>query len=277
MSSVQKYIAYALYIIGVAVFFLYILFPSDTLKTYIEYKTAELSPGIGMHIEKINPGLPPGITFSNAHILFMDESVVRFDRGRLSPAFLSMFSAKPAVNFDAAVSGGQVDGRLAGSLSGMPGIDARVQFSAIELQGLPILEKLYPARFSGTARGNVDYSGKGNATLNISGFRMDFDKSMMGIGHLDFSSINVEGEIEKDRMIVEKIEMTGSQFSATGNGTLTLRQPLEASRIDLSGSVEIHPQLIRSIGPLLPRQYLRDGKIPVRITGTLAQPQYLLR
>lgn len=279
MSRIQKYIAFTLYILGVAVFFLYILFPSDTLKTYMEYKAAEISPDIGLHVEKLNPGLPPGLLFSNTHILFMNESVIRLDKVRLTPSIVSILTANPAVNVAAAVSGGRLEGKLSRKISqNGRGVNARVQFSEIELEGITMLEKLYPARFSGTAQGQIDYGAeKGNAALTVSGFRMDFDDSIMGIGHLEFTSIDAISEIENGRMAIERVEMKGPQFSATGYGSLTLRHPFEASRIELSGTIDVHPQLIRTVGALLPRQYMRDGKIPLRITGTLANPQYSFR
>ena len=288
MDRVKKYAAYTLYIFGATVFFLYILFPVDTVKTYIESRAARVSPGMALYVESVRMGFPPGFFFSNAYILSGEEPVVRLDRGRFTPAYLTLISSKPAVNFTGEIAGGHAEGKI----SMQTGQDnralaTRIQFSAVDLQRLPVLETLYPGTFSGAAKGELDYQasmpaigrspGTGALMLEISGFRLDLDEDIMGLEYFDFSEITVEAQMANERLNVVQINLAGSQFSAKGNGTIDLRQPLESSRLDLEGTLEVHPPLMRHIGAFLPRQYRGDDTIPFRITGTMAHPRYSLR
>lgn len=288
MERVKKYAAYTLYIFGATVFFLYILFPVDTVKTYIESRAAEVSPGMDLYVESLSMGFPPGFFFSNAYILSEEEPVVRLDRGRFTPAYRSLFSSNPAVHFTGEMAGGHADG----TISMQTGQDnstlaTRIRFSAVDLQRLPVLATLYPGTFSGAAQGELDYQasigamgrspGAGALMLEISGFRLDLDEDIMGLEYFDFSEITVEAQMANGRLNVVQINLVGAQFSAKGNGTIDFRQPIESSRLNLEGTLEIHPPLMRRVGAFLPRQYRGDDTIPFRITGTMENPRYSLR
>lgn len=288
MGRIKKIVAYTLYIIGITAFFLYILFPANTVKTYIEYKIADLSPGVSIDIAAINPGFPPGLSFSDADILYRDEPAVRMDSARFSPAYLSLLSAGPGVKFSAAIAKGKVDGAIIMQTSGEnPSAITRMHFEDIDLKDVHLLSSLYPGRFSGLANGRLDYqgvasatsqpAGTGSAELTISGAKIDFENPLMGLDGLAFSRITADAEMKNDQVTINRMDMEGSQFSASGSGILSLRHPVASSRLDLEGVITLHPELMRSLGPLLPKQYLKNDEIAVRITGTVAEPRYSVR
>lgn len=288
MGRIKKIVAYTLYIIGITAFFLYILFPANTVKTYIEYKIAEISPGVGIDIDAIHPGFPPGLSFSDANILYRNEPAVRMDNAWFAPAYLSLLSAGRGVNFSGAIANGKVDGAIIMQASGdNPLAITRMHFEDIDIKEVKLLRLLYPARFAGLANGRLDYrgaapatgqpAGTGSTELTISGVKIDFEKPLMGLNGLAFSRITADAEMENDQMTINRIDMEGVQFSASGSGTLSLRHPVASSRIDLKGVITLHPELMRSVGTLLPRQYRKNDEIAVRITGTITDPRYSLR
>ncbi len=279
---IKKITAYALYFTGVTVLFLYLLFPSDTVKHYIIYQFSDIAPEVELHIERVRPALPPGLSLANAYILLNDETVLRVDGIAFRPYYLSLLSTEPTFNFTGTAAGGQFSGTiqmLKGD--GNHSFAARTHFADIDLQSVQLTAMLHPRSVSGTMRGDIDYagplSGKGTATVEIVGMQLTFEETLPGLDSLTFSRVNTTADLDQDRVTFNQIEMEGSHFSASGRGTLTLRQPIEASHIDLRGTAQVHPELIRTMGPLLPRQYLREGRVPIRITGTLANPRYAFR
>jgi len=289
MSRFKKYFAYVVYITGATLLFLYILFPSDTVKDYIEYRAGSVAPGITCYMENLAPAIPPGLLLSNMYILSEDESLVRLDSIRLSPAWRTFLSMEPGIRMTAAAAKGDIDGTVkmrGGGDNRM--LIGNISASSIDLEDLFALELFFPAAFSGslsataryeTAVRHIDrFEGTGHATVSISGFRMNPHESILGVlDRLEFSSMEAEMTVENDRVRIDRLDLSGQQVSAQGSGTVTLRFPMEASRINLEGTVELHPQMLSRFRPLLPGQYQRDGRIPVRITGTLERPRYAIR
>lgn len=267
--------------------FLYLLFPSDMVKTYIEYKAGEAVAGGDLYIEKLAPGLPAALFFSNAYIVSGDETVFRFDSGRVAPAYDFLFSREPALRFRSEAAGGQFDGTFRRQASGSGyKVVSQIRFEDVDLLQVPIMERISPAGASGTARGEFEFettrpssdpvNGRGVGKMQISGLRIQLDeiiKNMTGVDHLGFSTAEAEGEIAGDRITIERFRLHGSDLTATGSGMVTLRQPAAASPLDLEARVDIHPRLLRHIGAFLPEQHRRGNDIPVRITGTLGEPR----
>lgn len=288
MNRTKKIVAYSLYVTGVTVFFLYMLFPSDTIRTYAEHIFAELSPGTALTIEWINPTVPPGIRFANASIQFEKETVVRFDHGHFVPAYLSMISSRPRGNFSAAVGNGMIDGTISvHSEKDDRTLSSRINLAAVDLGAIPILNGFYPANASGNLDGEIFYeasmhqgvqpNGNGSAIFTIAGLRVNLDEDILGMNQFLFSSVKAEAQMENGLISIKRLDMEGNQFSASGKGTLLMRYPIESSKIDLAGTIQLHPEIIRQFGALIPRHYLEKGEVPVRITGTLAAPRYMLR
>ncbi len=289
MNRFRKYLAHILYILGATLLFLYILFPSETVKDYIEYRAGSIAPGFTCYIENLAPGIPPGLLLSNMYILSEDESLIRFDSIRLSPSWRTFLSMEPGIRLAAAAAKGDIHGTVRTRQSGdNRKLIGNIRASSIDLQDAFALELFFPAQFSGTLSATARYEtpvktfdrfeGKGHATVSISGFRMDPDESILGVlDRLAFSTMEAEMTVENDRVHIDRLNLAGQQVSAHGSGTVTLRFPMEASRINLEGTVELHPQMLSRFRPLLPRQYQGDGRIPVRITGTLDRPRYAIR
>ena len=288
MSKARKTAAYSLYILGVTLFSLYVLFPSDTLRTYTEHMVAEISPEITLDIQRIDPGIPPGIFFSNALIRLGEKPVVHFDQGRITPSYRSMAALRPSGNFSVQFAGGEMNGVIgARSGKGNRMLGGEVFLSGVDIGQIPLLGLLYPARFSGKLNGEIVYEaqagepermdGNGSALLTVTGLEVELDDDLMGMGAFSFSRVSAEIEIKGGQIMINRFEMEGTQFSATGKGTLLPGQPFESSRINLTGAIQVHPELMRRFGSFIPRQHLRNGELPVRISGTLANPRYTLR
>ena len=68
MKISKKSIFYTIYIIAITGIFLYFLFPSDTLKTYLAYRLSQGNPDVTITIDRVSPVIPPGISLYNVGI-----------------------------------------------------------------------------------------------------------------------------------------------------------------------------------------------------------------
>ncbi|MGM0453612.1 MAG: type II secretion system protein GspN [Thermodesulfobacteriota bacterium] len=284
MTTTKKWAAYIAYTVLVTVLFLYLLFPSDTVKSYIGHRLAGLAPEISFDIDTLYPRIPPGLAVKNADVTYQNNPAVTLTQLSVQPAYLSLLGAEPAVNFNGRLADGTLSGR-AGLQTGTENqaIATELTFDGIELKKIPLIETLSPHRFSGQAAGEIQHQtqagswGTGRGTVRLTECRVVFNRSILGIDELQFDRIAAEAKIENQRVEVTQIQFDGSMLSGSGKGSLQMRQPIENSRIDLTGSIKPHAELLKSAGGLIPKRYMDEGGIPVRITGTLNRPDFSLR
>jgi len=75
MKISKKSLLYTVYIIGITGFFLYYLFPSDALKSYLAYRLSQANPDITVTIDRISPVIPPGINLHDVGIVHQDMAI----------------------------------------------------------------------------------------------------------------------------------------------------------------------------------------------------------
>jgi len=75
MKTSKKSIFYTIYIIAITGIFLYFLFPSDTLKTYLAYRLSQGNPDVTITIDRVSPVIPPGINLYNVGIVHQNKAL----------------------------------------------------------------------------------------------------------------------------------------------------------------------------------------------------------
>ena len=100
-----------LYIIGLLAFFLYLGFPSDSIKTYVVSQLSGLSPQIEVTIERIAPALPPGIRLYNVDLYHQEHVWGRFENVKIIPHLFSLFGSNKAFSFMANAYTGEIKGK----------------------------------------------------------------------------------------------------------------------------------------------------------------------
>ena len=108
MKISKKSIFYTIYIIAITGIFLYFLFPSDTLKTYLAYRLSQGNPDVTVTIDRVSPAIPPGISLYNVGIAHQNKALVDLAKLKLMPAFLSLFSDKTTVTFKGYLNAGTI-------------------------------------------------------------------------------------------------------------------------------------------------------------------------
>ncbi len=92
MNNIKKKLLYLSYIIAAFIFFLYILFPSDAVKTYIEHKLGGINPDLSISIDNINPVFPPGVRLNTVSFYYIRSLLLDAETIKIVPRIFSVFS-----------------------------------------------------------------------------------------------------------------------------------------------------------------------------------------
>ena len=91
MQGFNTKILWIFYIISAALFFFYILFPSDAVKAYLADQVRQVQPGLAVTIGQVKPGFPPGLKLYDVNLYHLDQALAEMENVRVSPEILSLF------------------------------------------------------------------------------------------------------------------------------------------------------------------------------------------
>ena len=288
-----KILGYALFLVGIASFFLYLYFPSEGVRQYVEASATRISPDLSVDVEGIRPSLPFGIKLKNTRVhheskpgpaLFVADTLV------LLPTIDTILKWRPIFRFSCDAYGGEIDGRLAFDSFAFDGdIASDVDLKGILLERYPMLRERLKRKCTGVISGAVSYAfdtkavlaGSGQADLSVRDGTVGFIQPFMGLDRLGFEHIDIRVRVEDEQAVVQKLSVKGDMLNAEGRGTIRLNQRLGRSMLDLT--VQIDPSsgfLGNDQGTLnLARLFMNgagSGQLQVRIHGTLSQPRFRL-
>lgn len=281
MKKILLYIAFILFTAG---FFLYILFPSETVKTYLAYKLAQLVPECGFAIADARPALPPGLIFSGIDIKFRKKTAVILDRITIAPAYVSLFKGRPGADIDASLYDGKIAGYADFLKTGKKDdINADFSISKVNLKPIPIISDLTRYRITGILSGNIKYNGPstgtGNGSAHFSAKKcgIKFDTPIIGLTGFLFNSGETDIKMEKQKLNIEALTLNGHDLSVSATGSIIMAARLSDSRINLKGTLRPAPDIMKKIGAFFPLKYLQQGGVPFRVTGTFSRMNYSFR
>jgi uncharacterized protein involved in outer membrane biogenesis len=193
-------------------------------------------------------------------------------------------------NASGELAGGQVDGSLEAKLGATPSYQVSANFSGLDLgtltgrpQARVPAQDVAAAIFGGTASGNAEFSMKGAE-------RGDLAASLDCKGALDVRGATWHGVALTDSLQTGKFIPGDSAFGeasgqfACANGAVALQNvalTTDSSEIDALGSIDFARRLdlqmrIASSAPDVvgPVQFVPNAANTVRVTGTLAEPEF---
>jgi type II secretion system protein N len=275
---------YTVYIIGITGFFLYYLFPSDTLKTYLAYRLSQGNPDITVTIDRVSPVIPPGINLHDVGIVHQNKALVDVANLKIMPGILSLFSDKSTVNFKGHVNAGTFSGRAElDDTSGEQKVKCDGRISGIQVQGIPALQRLPADKISGVLNGNFIYADAGpnrslEGKLTLSQCRIELNEAVFNLKSLEFKDIDADLMLKNDTLTIKYTRAKGNQLDADLTGTIGLTGK---SALNLTVSVTPHHLLLAKIEKTLPMDFLRNKKagkaaISFNIDGTLDEPGFSL-
>lgn len=278
---------YAAYIIGITVFFLWYLFPSDALKDYLAYRLSQGNPAVAVTIDRISAALPPGIRRHGVDIAHRNMTVMEVESLKLMPGLGSIFSDTPAVNFKGRVYDGTVRGRAEISDPTGSGIKIEGSISGIQVDQISALQQFSNHDIAGGLAGSFVFAAaKGNPELTgkftISPCRLDLATALFNQDSFEFNNVAADLALRNRNLVINEFNATGSQLDLKINGRIRLNKRNAAkNELNLTGNVTPHHVFLAKIEKDIPVSMLRNKKsgkqaISFKIRGTLEDPGFSL-
>jgi len=286
MKSINKRLLYFLYLMAVAVFCLYFLFPSDAVKNYISHKVNQSIDGVQVSMDHVKPNFPPGLSFSA--VLFSQGTKPLFEINRLKivPDYASLLSLKRVFLFEGESYDGSVKGKA--TISGPKGkqiLKINTQFSGIQLNQIAAIPEAARGMISGLLGGNVNYrktpqQGEGVvAELLLTGAEIRPPEALAQLKSLHFSRVETSASFTGHQLKIEKCTLKGKQLDGKMSGAIQIATPFEKSVFDLKGTLKPHHLFLSGLGKkmmaiMFPNLNLSGKGLPFRIKGSMAKPSF---
>jgi type II secretion system protein N len=276
---------YGAYIAGITLFFVYALFPSNTVKQVLANRLGQGQPDIAVSIEKASPTLPPGVKLHHLNVLYRNTELFRLEKVKIRPHLLSLFGPRTAMRYTAAGYAGQIRGLAVWDDDPSQGeVSVDGQISGIEVQTIPVLQQLFAHKISGTLDGNFKLTQTGpnrslTGTLSVSECRVELAAPIFLQKSLAFREINADLIFDDRSLTIKTGTLSGNDLDADVSGTIGLNSGAGSNALDLTGTLTPHHTLLARIEKNLPPNFvqaLRAGKnaIPFRIKGTVKNPGF---
>ena len=288
MSNTRKWLPYVLYSMGAALFFIYYLFPSNTVKNIITSNFNRANPGVNITIDHITPSFPPGLKLHQVNLYYLNEALVKGEGVKIAPKLLSLFRSRINFFFKGSVFKGHIEGKgefsknrpyqnfmVQGKISGVPmgEISAVKRYFGRSVTGM--LEGDFTCRSGGESGGSI------GTKLVIADGEVELLTPVFNMKNIPFHKIDADLTMIDRRLKIKRCDMKGPSMEGSVSGAVTLKAPPGASYLKLSGVIRPNRMFLENLAKdlpanILPEKVLEKGIIRIRIYGTLDEPRFFL-
>jgi type II secretion system protein N len=289
MKNSKKIFLYTLYTLVALLFFLYLRFPSQTVKELIVAEVVKAKPELQVSTEGAHPIFPPGLKLKPFALAYDDIPIVRMAHLKMVPGLISMFRQNKEMDFNGPVGSGSLKGNAQIALDERrPKINVTMSLTHIPAEALDLLDMWPDYKLSGEINSHVTYDsrkGVGGTTrvnTDITPAKIVLNEPLMGIEQMEFTQIVAEMTVTPRMLQISRCEAFGNQIEGKITGSVIFRQPLKSSRINLSCTLKPQPAFAAEhkndmIGGLLGSENAQKRGVVFRISGTLGNPSYVVR
>jgi type II secretion system protein N len=230
MQVLKTRIAWAIYIIGAALFFFYYLFPSDAIKEYLADQIRQAHPYLTVKISRVKPAFPPGLKLYRLSVYHLGRTIGGLDNLQISPDILSLFLATTHLTFEGNGYGGILKGRV-DIINKSPGrvvmIDA--DLTGIQVNQIEALSALTTHKISGNLEGTLTFKSNRpdqalTGDLILSGGQIEFSPPVLNQNVITFDTIEAELEFNGRKFIRNRkgacgaARQAGPEYPGTDQG-----------------------------------------------------------
>ena len=252
MKFFKTRFAWAVYILGAALVFLYVLFPSELAKEYVANLIRRMHPGLTMEIGRLKLGFPPALRLYDVSLYHSGQTVADLENLKITPNILSLYLA---------------DADLAGIQIGQ--VEALWAFTTHRLSGI----------LDGTvALTTREHQQALTGDLILTDGKIEFSPPLLSQRELTFDSIEAQLIFNGRSLTIEHCELMGNQLDGEVAGSIRLGQHSSTKVLDLTGNVRPHAELLARLGSQVPKllenQNLQTEGVPFKIKGPMGSPTY---
>lgn len=274
---------YLLYILVVLVVLLWILFPAETVQSWLEQQLNRQYQQYDWKIGSTGLALPDGLVLTDLRVSPVQEKkpLLTVDRLSLVPMVSSLFRKQKALRCMARLLQGDIRFRI------LPDPDWRlftVQGTAkgLQMKKMIFLQERLGRKLDGTAGGTFSGSGRSGGpfrlkgTLLCTGGVLRFRAPVLGLDTLPYTKIETGFTLEKGLGKFERGTLQSNLMNGSFSGTVQFGKTPATSRVQFKGALtprsemfagQKHKQLAKVIRP-----FLKDGGLPFTISGTAGEP-----
>jgi type II secretion system protein N len=284
MKIFKSRISWTIYIICAALFFLYVLFPSDMVKEYLAHRIRQAHPNLTIEIERVRPVFPPGLKLYAVSVYHLGRRIAELEDLKITPDILSLLSATTHLAFKGEGYGGILTGGI--DISGDSPqrymvVDA--DLTGIQVSRIEVLRSLTTHKISGNLNATLTFKSNGpgaplTGNLTLTKGQIEFSAPIMQQSAITFDTIEAEFIFDGRLLTIKRCQFDGNQLNADVSGSIKLTGYSARKILDLSGTVEPHEALLVKLGQnaseLIERRSEKNQGIAFKISGPLDAPTY---
>lgn len=289
MNNIGKIFLYAAFFILMGIIFLFFRFPSNLAKQMIEQQLADMQPDIQLDAQTVSATFPPGIKLAPITLSYSRLPLFNADHLNIKPRFLTIFGSDKTISFHGGIGSGEINGTIElGEASNRPYTKFICNLLSVPIDALEISRQWPSYKASGDVNAYVDYDSKkgpgGTAKINLEvvPVKVVIEPPIMGLDQLEFNRLKAEITVTRRVLQIRRCEAKGPHFEGKLSGSINFREPMADSRLTLSCTLRPQPAFMADhkndlLGGLLSSGNAAKRGLVFRISGTLANPQYVIR
>ena len=284
----QKWFGYVLYAVIITAGLLYLRFPSEVIKDYLETRGERSHSPFDLSVGQVSPSLPFGLKLQETQVSQSanpNKIIFRADRLSIRPTIGTLLVGKLNLRFEGLAYDGVLKGYANFSEKSLQApFSASIVLRDIRM-GKYDLRSLIGRHVEGKLDGTVAYNGKNNlliegsgeADLRLSDGRLELLQPILSLDSIDFSQVTIKMALQNRKINLTQVALEGPNMRGTLSGIISLRTEIGKSRLDLRGTIEPFSDFFKSLPGTrdtvkLFQRRLKRGTLTFVIRGTLAEP-----
>jgi type II secretion system protein N len=284
MQIFRSRISWAIYIVCAALFFFYILFPSDTVKEYLADQIRQARPDLTVEIGRLKLGFPLALKLYDVRVYHLGRTLAEMENLKISANILSLFLTTTHLSFRGSGYGGTFNGRVDISKnSANREVTIDTDLAGIQAEKLKALNAITTHQISGNLEGTLTFNTNAphqglSGDLILTDGQIKFSPPILNQNTLSFNTIEAEVMFNNRSLTISRCRIEGNQLGAHISGSIKISGRSARKILDLSGTVNPHEALLARLGKNIPQLLAGSNSkkqgFPFKITGTMDSPEY---
>ncbi len=283
--------AYTLYAVVLTLVLLYLLFPSQQVKDFLQAKAENSRFPLHISIGEVFPSLAFGLYLRGVEVspkMAPNKILLRADRLFVRPGVWTFLQGAFKFCFDGLVNDGSLEGCIRFDEDDLEGsFSTSATLRDIRVGKFEELENLMGRRIEGSLEGSLSYDGEiesltegaGAADLRLFDGRIELRQPILSFDVIEFSEVSIRLTLKNRKIKLTHVELKGPNIYGTLSGTISMRREFLDSNLDLKGTVDPSEGFFEgsegaSVSVPLLAQKLGGGPVSFAIRGTFKKPRF---
>jgi type II secretion system protein N len=280
-------LGYLLYVTGVLVLLVWLLFPKEAMRRFVEESLGRACPELRWQAATVALEMPAGLMLRMIEGYGTREDkkpLVRVDVVTLQPQVVkSLRAGRVQVGYRMAIGKGSVVGWVRRQ-DGGEGLQAEGTVLDLKLADIPLLSRQLGRALQGTVSGtfSADVARTREAhfvleaRIQVENGRLGLKRPILSHRELSFSQGSVILRGHGETLQLEQGVVESELFDGRFSGTITMHGDPILSQIDVKGTMQPKNKFFKGLDNTVAlqafRMRLKEAPLPFRITGDLLNP-----